>query len=93
MGCGELLEPGRGQGEQLGDCGEIPVGVLDLCVTEVGRQGEDGMVEIHLFGIPAQESPAGKGMPEVMDSRRHALRGAGGWVSARRTEKVCSTAR
>src|SRR5262249_56138249 len=54
LGGGELLEPGGGQVEQLGDGGQIPVGVADLGMTQIGRQGQDGMVEVCPFGIPAE---------------------------------------
>ena len=70
VGGGEPLEPGGGQVEQLGDAGEIPVGVADLGMAQVGRQGQDGVVEVRPLGVPAEEPPAGEGVPEVMDPRR-----------------------
>ena len=74
-----LREPLAGRGAEWFDEVQIMMRRHDRTVTQVGRQGQDGVVEIHPLGIPAQEAPAGEGVPQVMDPRRttRGARGAG----------------
>lgn len=55
-------------GQQLGRCGEVPVGIGDFGVADVGRQGENVTIDIQVLRGPAFESMADKRMAKIMDT-------------------------
>ena len=61
------LEAGRGQGHEIGDGREVPVGVADLRMAEVGRQGRQLHVDIASFLMPGEQFPARKGVAEIVN--------------------------
>ena len=64
-----MLEALSGNGHQLRYCGEIPVGVGDLGVAEVGRERKDLPVYLGAFLIPPQESANGERVAQIVDPR------------------------
>ena len=64
----EVLELATGQCHQLGDCREIPVGMGDLGMPQVGRQSQHHLVDIGVFAMPAYQAPDRKSMAIMLNS-------------------------
>ena len=58
----KAFEALRGAGEQLRDSGAVPVGVGDLGVAEIGRQGQDLVIDIGAVLVPAQQPSRDEGV-------------------------------
>src|ERR1019366_5293213 len=67
---GEALEALADQAHQLRHAGEVPIGVGDLGVAEVGRQRQHALADVLPLLVPEHQPPDGEGMPKIMDARR-----------------------
>ena len=65
---GEAFETLRGAGEQLGNGCAVPVGVGDLGVSDVGRQGQHLAIDIGAVLIPAQQPSRYEGMSQIPET-------------------------
>ena len=66
---GEVLEALGAQGHQLGNRGDVPVGVGDLGVAEVGRECQDPMIDVDAVLVPAQEPANGERVAQIVYAR------------------------
>src|SRR5205823_6474818 len=58
------------ESHELGNGGEIPVGVRDLGMAEVGRENGDLAVDVDPLLGPAQEAANRERVAEVVDARQ-----------------------
>src|ERR1700730_251357 len=64
--CHEALEPVADQGHQFGHGAQIPVGVGDLRVSEVGGQREHGLIEVDALAVPEQHALDDEAVPKLV---------------------------
>lgn len=66
----QSLGPTRAaQGQQLGHGTQIPVGIADVAMAQIDRQGEDFGIELFLaLAIPAQQALDGEGVAQIVQT-------------------------
>ena len=67
---GEALESLCGQGHELGDGREVPVGVGDLGVAQIGGQVRHAVVDVGALVVPALHAPHDECVPQILKSRK-----------------------
>ena len=72
--CG--LEPAGGQGEELRDGLQVPVGGLRVDVAEPGGQQREPGLDVPAVAVPVQQRRDGEGMPQVVQPRARRPGGA-----------------
>jgi len=56
------FEPPRRQGEEFGRRGEIPIGIADVCMTEIGGQLRQALLDVCPAAVPMEQGPDGEAM-------------------------------
>jgi hypothetical protein len=64
----EILEALAGDRHEIGNAGEIPIGVGYFDVTDIGRKRGHGVVDIGATFMPEQDAPADEGVTEIVDA-------------------------
>lgn len=66
--CCEKLETFAGDRHEFWDAGQIPIGIGDLGMADVGRERRHGVVDIGAMLVPELNAPADEGVAQVMDA-------------------------
>jgi hypothetical protein len=67
---GEPLKPSRNDGHQVGDSGEIPVGISHLGMADVSGKRKYDVINIYALLIPLLNAVADKRVTEIMYPRK-----------------------
>src|SRR5215831_5738855 len=57
-----------GRDHQVGNTGEVPIGIGDLSMADIGGQRDDRIVDIRTFVLPALHSPANEGVAQIVNA-------------------------
>ncbi len=52
----------RSQGEELGRRRQIPIGIADVCMTEIGGQLWQALLDVVAAAVPMEQGPDGEAM-------------------------------
>src|SRR5271169_4658840 len=64
----EQLEPLAGDRHEVRDASQIPIGVGDLCMTDVGRERRHGVVDISAMLMPELNAATDESVAQVVDA-------------------------
>ena len=56
----------RSQGEELGCRGQVPIGIADVCMTEIGGQLWQALLDVVAAAVPMEQGPDGKAVAQIM---------------------------
>src|SRR5271167_1628018 len=68
VGKSKLLEPLASEGQEFRDSGQVPIGVADFDVTQVGREAVNHPVNVETLVVPGEQTITGKCMPHVVEA-------------------------
>ena len=60
------FEPLRSQGEELGCRGQIPIGIAEVCMTEIGGQLWQALLDVVAAAVPMEQGLDGKAVAQIM---------------------------
>jgi len=60
------FEPLRRQGEEFGGRGQIPIGIADVCMTEIGGQLWQALLDVVAAAVPMEQGPDGEAVAQIM---------------------------
>jgi len=63
------FEPSCSQGEEFRRRGEIPIGIADVCMTEIGGQLRQALLDVGAAAVPMEQGPDGEAVAQIMDPR------------------------
>ncbi len=66
--CCEKLETFAGDRHEFWDAGQVPIGIGDLGMADVGRERRHGVVDIGVMLVPELNAAADEGVAQVMDA-------------------------